>query len=373
MCARPVCTEMCARPEKLKIILGDFNYPDISWDLSTGHCPSANFRDTVNDCFLTQLIREPTRGSSVLDLVLTNDPSIFREVEVIEPLLGSDHKAISCTLSFDLQRSSPSDVVPVFDFSLADWNLYSQLLDREIWDDMFSNSDPNVMWNILKDKLLNAASIAIPRRKCTRRYLCGIRVCGEVKRAINARKKLYKRYRSCSNSYASVMLRDADERLRTALSDARTRYERNVASHLRDSPRIFWKHVRKGLGNKPSVGSVESSDGSLTTSDAEAAEQFNIFFASVFVKESNDALPLFPLQTSSQLNNVDLSELDLHKLLTSLPSNSSSGPDGIANELLAKAGPGFACALRRFLKLLFDNGVLPSDWCLANVLSLIHI
>ena len=43
---------------------------------------SESFCDTVNDCYLTQLVR----GSSILDLVFTNDPSVFEKVEVLRKL-----------------------------------------------------------------------------------------------------------------------------------------------------------------------------------------------------------------------------------------------------------------------------------------------
>ena len=75
----------CDMPQCHKIILGDFNFPDIEWDDLSGKTSSESFRIMINDCFLTQIVRQPTRGSSILDLVLSNDPSIFDSVEVIEP------------------------------------------------------------------------------------------------------------------------------------------------------------------------------------------------------------------------------------------------------------------------------------------------
>ena len=101
-----------------------------------------------------------------MDLVFTNDPSVFEEVEVIESLLGSDSKAVLCKLSC----SSPNPVIKEvyrylqsYDFRRADWTLFVQILKTVKWDDMFLSQDPNnTMWNFLKNSLLHAASQAIP-------------------------------------------------------------------------------------------------------------------------------------------------------------------------------------------------------------------
>ena len=41
-----------------------------------------DFLVLVQDCFLTQFVDKPTRGSAVLDLLLSNDSNMVEEVEV---------------------------------------------------------------------------------------------------------------------------------------------------------------------------------------------------------------------------------------------------------------------------------------------------
>ena len=358
-------SNMCNLSDSLKIIVGDFNFPDVNWDLFSGVSASESFRDVVNDCYLTQLVHQPTRGSSILDLVFTNDPSVFEEVEVIEPLLGSDHKAVLCKLSCSSQNPVNKEVQS-YDFRRADWTLFVRILKNVRWDEMFSNLDPDVMWNFLKNNLLHAASQAIPRSRPLRKF-CGINVCGKVKRALNARRKLYKRYRNCSKDYASEMLQVADERLRVALTEARVQYERNIAVCLKDSPRHFWKHIHRSLGSKPHIGSVIAAKGSLTTNDQETADEFNKFFASVFVEDLCESLPSLPDRGIFSLDTVNVNVHEIHKILKTLPLWSSPGPDGIPNHFLINAVEVLGVVLRRFFQFLFDNGVMPSDWCLANV------
>ena len=54
------------------VLVGDFNFPDISWKYNTAQRKqSRRFLESMEDSFLTQLVREPTRGGVPLDLLFT--------------------------------------------------------------------------------------------------------------------------------------------------------------------------------------------------------------------------------------------------------------------------------------------------------------
>ena len=69
-----------------KVIVGDFNYNRIDWETMTSPIPHERvFIDTVPDCFLTQHIKEPTRGRSdhipsLIDLLFTNIPNMISNI-----------------------------------------------------------------------------------------------------------------------------------------------------------------------------------------------------------------------------------------------------------------------------------------------------
>ena len=68
----------------------DMNLPGINWDLSivSGNRDVSDCRellDTMNDLGLEQMVRTPTRGSNVLDLVISNSPK-----RSIQPRSGAD-------------------------------------------------------------------------------------------------------------------------------------------------------------------------------------------------------------------------------------------------------------------------------------------
>ena len=65
------------------ILCGDFNMPDIDWSTLScmlSHLPSQSLCETVKNCALDQLVTEPTRSKNILDLVLTTNPSLIKDV-----------------------------------------------------------------------------------------------------------------------------------------------------------------------------------------------------------------------------------------------------------------------------------------------------
>ena len=53
--------------------------------------PSHGQQSTSENCFLTQHVKEPTRGGNILDLVLSKPGELVEDVEITEPLGTSDH------------------------------------------------------------------------------------------------------------------------------------------------------------------------------------------------------------------------------------------------------------------------------------------
>jgi len=55
------------------VLVGDFNFPDICWIYYTADREQSwTFLECVGDSFLTQSVKEPRRGSKILDLLFVN-------------------------------------------------------------------------------------------------------------------------------------------------------------------------------------------------------------------------------------------------------------------------------------------------------------
>ena len=69
-------------------VLGDFNYPKLDWEenqpIIKQNCPNRelylDFVSTIEDNCLTQMVSEHTRENNILDLFLTNSPTLVDSV-----------------------------------------------------------------------------------------------------------------------------------------------------------------------------------------------------------------------------------------------------------------------------------------------------
>ena len=110
--------EIDGRPEQLKIISGDFNYPSITWsnlyystsDNNENKDPD-NLKEAIIEMYLQPFMDFPTRarGSdnpSCIDWVFSNNETIINRVMDISPLGGSDHTIIETDINVTPKDSS---------------------------------------------------------------------------------------------------------------------------------------------------------------------------------------------------------------------------------------------------------------------------
>ena len=117
------------------IIMGDFNYPDISWDDGTAGAKGRDFFNLLQDAFLHQHVLFPTRGDNILDLVLSSDPNIIREVVGLGKIGSSDHDAIGFNVVVNQVAARSTEVVP--NFRKSDVDGIADYLSNIDWDNCF--------------------------------------------------------------------------------------------------------------------------------------------------------------------------------------------------------------------------------------------
>ena len=148
--------EVC---NKHVLIMGDFNYPVIDWSTYTVNPPSSSgsdeFVQAIEDCFYTQHVLYPTRGSAILDLILSTDPDLVSNVQIISSLGNSDHNMITFTVHYEHVVST--NVRIVRDYHRGNYERIKAELQKIDWDHEFA-SDLDTSWNKFKHILLHLES-----------------------------------------------------------------------------------------------------------------------------------------------------------------------------------------------------------------------
>ena len=147
------------------VLIGDLNLSSVDdWEIPYSSCALENlYIDMFNDLGLNCLINSPThRNGNVLDLLLTNQPGIIKNI-AIEPdlMCQSDHYGISFKLNKNVPRKKPKKQ-NVFRYSEADWEGLSTELRSYDWRNIFANKDIFQAWEIFKSKLDIAMRNFIP-------------------------------------------------------------------------------------------------------------------------------------------------------------------------------------------------------------------
>lgn len=347
------------------LILGDFNFPTIDWDLLQSSPREQAFLDCTLENCLTQMVYFPTRGDSILDLIFVNDPSLVSTVEVQSEFPGSDHKTVIASLRVKPNSVSSDKATadnPHFRFSLADWSCYRELIKRVTIEEIAGAHSVDAAWDTLKNNIISAANAAIPKVRHIRRCL-GVPITGVVRTAFRYRKRVFHNLKNSRSHLADTLRTEADAKLRDALLDSRRKFETSIATSCKSNPKRFWAHARAAFACKPRVNNVYDSDGKMSENNKEAARVFNKFFASVFT-ESEDQLPDLPAPPppTNILCDIKFSLTSIFEVIKSLPSYSSPGPDGIQNILLKEGGPDLILLIHELFTRIILSGTIPSEW-----------
>ena len=146
------------------IIMGDFNHGNIKWDtlLSTG-VEDQRFLCLVQDNFLIQHVLEPTRATSVLDMVLSSQKELVDNVEIKEPLGSSNHNQ----MHFNINIKSDKTKVKQYrrDFRKGNYKDIRKGLALIDWKDKMKNKTATECWNILRGELDSAIDSYVPMKK----------------------------------------------------------------------------------------------------------------------------------------------------------------------------------------------------------------
>jgi len=105
----------------------------VNWENQVGSgSQEREFVECLRDCFLEQLVVEPTREQAILDLVLCNEADLIKELKVKEPLGSSDHNMIELGLQFE-RENVESDVM-VLQLNKGDYRGMREEVIRIDWE-----------------------------------------------------------------------------------------------------------------------------------------------------------------------------------------------------------------------------------------------
>ena len=111
-----------------------------------------------------------------------------------------------------------------------------------------------------------------------------------------------------------------------------TDYEKSLSREVKSNPKAFFKYALNKLNFKNAIPDLVDN-GKIISNNNGKAKAFNIFFKSVFTKES-DSLPDLNLNVKSSVKHVPFQTDNVKQNLDNLNPSKSPGVDGLHPRIL---------------------------------------
>jgi len=362
------------------LIMGDFNYPEISYSEyavdAASDSSAKKFFDCTQDLYLCQHVDEFTRcranqSPSILDYIFTCDEEVVQNVTYESPLGKSDHCCISFEYITQPFKVASSNELK-FNFWKGDYDSINQELSQLDWNASFEGKSVEEMWTIFRTTLMKLCSVHVPCRGTAKPCAKNDWISKATLKLIKKREAKWKRYRKVSTSSNYEAYRLVRNKVTAAVRQDKMDFQNRLVRSFKGNPKRFYGYVRSKQTVKACVTNLCKEDGSVTTSDKEVAETLNSYFQTVFVKE--EALQdegQDPCNNYSQELQIEFDTNTVKKKLINLKKDKSPGPDGIHPMLLHSTADTIAKPLADIFNASFAQGVIPADWRKANI-SAIH-
>ena len=354
-------------PNSDLLLLGDFNMPEINWETNCALRSSDHTMllcEIIQDNFLTQLVKDPTREENILDLAFVSSPDLVHDLTVGQPF--SDHNSINLLLSRSSHVGRRSEKL-AYSFRKADWEHLRNLLNHTPWHCAFLEDNIDLVWSAWSDLLLPAVDECIPKHRA-KRSTNAPWINRNLIKLCRKKKLLYKRAKKSSKESDWVNYRKLNNHLKKECNSARWRYINNLTEDLKSntSPKPFWNYVKSKRKGSSDLVSLKVND-ELLNDDISIANSMNYYFSSVFTIEDQANFPDFDYVTNQKLCNIYCSPAEVAKMLNNLNIYKSPRPDGIPPRILKECSQVLSSPLALLLNTSFSLGQLQTMWKNANI------
>ena len=358
--------------------LGDFNFPNISWDPNHVSAPSPStelFENFMNDHLFSQYILQPTRMDNTLDLFLTNSSSLVTHVDV-RPTKVSDHNLIEIFLSYNPCQPN-IHVPPLFepasyrrlDFNKADFDSISNRIEGVDWAGLLDANGVENFPAVFTSTLLEICQKHCPPKQLPKQQSSfKMRILSRKKRKLQ--KKLDEAISNPSSSQESIELLEnrialLHFEIRDTIVSERNFREELAVGKVKSNPKYFYSYAKRFSRQKQSISMIFDQQKNICTDPEQIANVLQNQFQSVFSNPEEVDLTAadFPTPTIKKgFTDSDLtfSEEDVVCAIDDIKADAAPGPDGIPTILLKMCKNALARPIHILWTKSFDAGEVPT-------------
>ncbi|XP_065672152.1 uncharacterized protein LOC136089977 [Hydra vulgaris] len=270
------------------LILGDFNFPNITWnngyvenvnssEISTEHI----FIDIINDEFLIQHVNFPTfqlsdtKVKNALDLIFTKDSNRIYELQSHEILgcANKGHLVLTFKLELDINQTSRTPKYK-FDYTRGDYTKIDIKVNSINWSFCFHNLTTQQMYDTFILHINYLSNLYIPKIDVNAKHKHKRNPWFSNKLRALVRMKKDLRYINLANKWKDAVQVNAYKTITKLVSKeailARKDYERNLIIKSKSNPKLIFKCVNSQRNTKQSIKAILNSNGTVTNDQNKA-------------------------------------------------------------------------------------------------------
>nr|XP_053652552.1 uncharacterized protein LOC128702351 [Cherax quadricarinatus] len=249
------------------------------------------------------------------------------------------------------------------------WDQVNQVLTDISWEDILSNTDPNLCLEQINSVALDVCTRLIPLRK--RRSRCKIE--RDRRSLYRRRKRITERLKevNISEMRRETLVREIasiELKLKESYRSQESREELKAINEIERNPKYFFSYAKSKSRTMSSIGPLLKQDGSYTDDSKEMSELLKSQYDSVFskpltrlrVEDQNEFFMREPQNlVNTSLSDVILTPNDFEQAINDMPMHSAPGPDSWNSVFIKNCKKPLSRAFSILWRGSMDTGVVP--------------
>ena len=365
------------------LLLGDLNFPDL-WRANSdvvlaNSADEKKLLEFIDNHFLSQYVKIPTRKDNILDLVMTNndrlvydltsDNTVLSDHNIVDILVSTPETAYEKSSSLITTGSLKQTGFPSLNLFKADFASICRDLKLIDWDACWKKSNLEEFPQLLHDIVLNSCNKFTPAKLRSknkksaydRSYRTLMRKLKKLRTRLNCIK-------SCSPSSNKIEnlkqeIKRIKKQMQLLTQNQLDCAEKKAVSKIKTNPKYFYSYVKKFSRVKKNITQLYNKDGNLETDNTCLANILQDQFVSAFSNPNNPAKKnptSSPVLIDSFLSNITFTIEDILAAIDEINIHASCPNYSIPAIVLIKCKHELALPLLTLWKESLNVGITPS-------------
>ena len=377
-------SEACCLQYSHLLIMGDFNYPKIDWQLQYApgeNSEENNFIACIEDNYLVQHLDEPTRFRGddephIIDLIFSQDENIS-DIEYQSPLGKSDHAVVK--FNYHCYSISRERQYTRLCYDKVDYDAMKEKARKIDWESELHNEmNTEQMWDVFHSKVKHLEDEFVPKKTVK---------TGNIKNHSfkldeNTRNLFKKKHALSRKLVANHMNQEVRKeynkirnKVKSTIKKLKKHFETELVKKAKQNPKAIWRYIHSKSKTGSQIGKLhidpDNTKTATTDDDKEKAKIFSKYFKSVFVNEPSEDIPTIETRfTEHEMPPLLITKNMVTKVLSSLKVDKSPGLDEMHPKILKELQEEIADGLTIIFNKSLTSKEIPSVWKKARVVAI---